>query len=165
MGQKNQSTKVIAVGSLMFLYGMVCLVLWKEKIGVSILFKPELWIISWFFMNRALDGYIFLVAGLAILLKRDWIRILVLLFSWLFFLPAALSVNGLIIQAISNPHVISPGNFFSFQPKMLGLTAQSPNTFFSIFGIAAIIYVPAIFYGFIICFFSQPEVKMEFKYG
>jgi len=165
MSQKNQSARVIAVGLLMFFYGIVCLLLWREKVGDRILFKPELLIISWLFGHRALDGYIFLVAGLAILLKRDWIRILVLLFSWIFFLPAALSAAGLIFYAIFKPRVIQPGNFFVVQQPMFGITAQSPATFFSVSVIVAMVCVPFIFYGFLIYFFTRPEVKMEFKYG
>ena len=137
-----------AIALLMFLYGGLCLLLYQEDL--VLVYNPLMMGLSVLLGHHLVDGFIYVIAGVFLLRRQRWARILALVYS---LIPLAYS-SYLAIVGVFHPAVFHPGNFFVLQPySMKGRSVE-----FAL----ALTYVPLLMSCVFLWGLMRPQLRAQF---
>jgi len=136
------------IALLMFLYGGLCLLLYQEDL--VLVYNPITLALSVFLGHHLVDGFVYVTAGVFLLRRQRWARILAIVYS---FVPLA-SSSYLAIGGVFHPAVLWPENFFALQPYSM----QGGSYEFAL----ALTYVPLLLSCVFLWGLTRPHIRAQF---
>ena len=137
-----------AIALIMFFYGGLCLLLYQEDLVLA--YNPLMMGLSVFLGHHLVDGFVYVTAGVFLLRRQRWARILALGYS---FIPLAYSSYQAIV-GVFRPAVFHPGNFFAVQPY-----SMKDGSSALVFGIT---FVPLLMSGLFLWALTRPLIRAKF---